>query len=82
MDLVLLGESPYFSISLTNMINKSRKSGVFEQDWKDARVTPIYKDDGHINDENNYRPISAIDHIAKTIESLVSYQIIDLFRRA
>ena len=67
MDLVLLGESPYFSISLTNMINKSRKSGVLEQDWKNARVTPIYKDDGDINDENNYRPISVIDHIAKTI---------------
>ena len=58
MDLVLLEESaPYISISLTNMINKSHKSGVFEQDWKNARVTPIYKGDGDINDENNYRPI-------------------------
>ena len=28
----------------------------FEQDWKNARVTPIYKDDDDINDENNYRP--------------------------
>ena len=64
------------------MINKSLKSGVFELDWKNARVTPIYKDDGDINDENNYRPISVIDHIAKTIESLVSYQIIDVFGRA
>ena len=45
------------------MINKSHKSGVFEQDWKNARVTPIYKDDGDINDENNYRPISVIDDI-------------------
>ena len=63
MDLVLLGESvPYISISLTNMISKSHKSGVFEQDWKNTRVTPIYKDDGDINDENNYRPISVIDH--------------------
>ena len=59
------------------MINKSLSSGVFEQDWKNARVTPIYKDDGDINDENNYRPISVIGHIAKMIESLVSYQIID-----
>ena len=55
------------------------RSGVFEQDWKNARVTPIYKDDGDINDENNYRPISVIGHIAKMIESLVSYQIIDFF---
>ena len=59
------------------MINKSLKSGAFEQQsWKNARVTPICKDDGDINDKNNYRPISVIDHIAK-IESLVSYQTID-----
>ena len=78
MDLVLLRKSaPYISISLANVINKSLSSGVFEQDWKNARVTPIYKDDGDINDVNNYRPISVIGHIAKMIESLVSYQIID-----
>ena len=60
MDLVLLRESaPYISISLANVINKSLKSDVFEQDWKNAIVTPIYKDDGDINDENNYRPISS-----------------------
>ena len=86
MDLVLLRVSPiymYFCwqiFSLANVINKSHKSGVFEQDWKNTRVTPIYEDDGDINDENNYRPISVIDHIAKMIESLVSYQIIDFLK--
>ena len=40
-------------------------------------VTPIYKDDGNVNDENNYRPISVIGHIAKMVQSLVSYQIVD-----
>ena len=81
--LVLLRESaPYISISLANVINKSLKSGVFEQDLKNTRVMPIYKDDGDINDENNNRPISVIDHIAKMIESLVSYQIIDVFGKA
>ena len=57
------------------MINKSLKSGAFEQNWKNARVTPIYKDGGDFNVKNNYRPISLIDHIAK-IEPLVSYQTI------
>ena len=57
MDLVLLKESaPYISISLVNVINKSLESGVFERDWKNAGVTPIYKVDGDINDENNYLP--------------------------
>ena len=64
MDIVLLKESaPYISTSLANVINKSLESGVFEQDWKNARVTPIYKDDGDINDENDYRPISVIDFL-------------------
>ena len=81
-DIVLLKESaPYISTSLANVINKSLESGVFEQDWKNARVTPIYKDDGDINDVNNHRPISVIGHIAKMIESLVIYQIIDFFGR-
>ena len=62
------------------MINKSLKSGVFEQDWTNDRVVPIYKDDGDINDENNYRPIFVIEHNAKMIESLVNYQIIDFFK--
>ena len=56
---------------------KSHKSDFVEQDWKNARVTHIYKDDGDINDENNYSPISVINHITKMIEPLVSYQIID-----
>ena len=69
MDVVLLKESaPYISESLANVINKSLGSGVIEQDWRNATVSPIYKDDGNINDANNY-PISLI--------CLVSYQIID-----
>ena len=68
---------PIYFYIIVNVIDKSLESGVFEQDWKNARVTPIYKDDGDINDDNNYRPICVIGHIAKMIESLVSYQIID-----
>ena len=76
MDLVLLRESaPYISISLENVINKSLRSGAFEQNWMNAKATPIYKDDGDINDKNNYHPISVINHIEK-MESPVSYQTI------
>ena len=71
--------APYISISLANVINKSLESGVFGEDLKNARVMPIYMDDGDINDENDYRSISVIGHIAKIIESLVNYQIIDWF---
>ena len=40
-----------------------------------ARVTPVYTNEGEINDEYNLRPISVISHIAKMIESFVSNQI-------
>ena len=81
MDVVLLRESaPYISESIARVINKPLESGVFEQDWKEnPRDSPIYKDDGNINDENNYRPISVTGHIANVVESRVSYQIIDYF---
>ena len=35
----------------------------------------FYKDVGDIDDENNYRPIFVIGHIAKMVEALVSYQV-------
>ena len=75
----IMKSAPYISESLACVINRSVESDVFEQDCKNARVSPIYKDDGNVNDENNYRPISVIGHIAKSVESLVSYQIIDFF---
>ena len=68
---------PHIYSSLANVIYKPLKSGVFEQDWMNTRVTPIYKNGGDINDENTYRPISIIGQIAKMIESHVSYQVID-----
>ena len=76
MDFVSLEESAsYSSISSANVIDKSFESGVFEQDWNSARVTHIFKDDGDINGENNYRPISVIGHIATVIESLKNIEI-------
>ena len=49
---------------------------MFEQDWKNAIILPIFKDGGEINDENNYCPNSVIGHIAKLMECVVSYQIL------
>ena len=66
MNLVLLKESAsYIFKLLANVINKSHEHGVFEQSWKSARVTTIYKGDGDISGENNYCPITIISHIAK-----------------
>ena len=43
-------------------------------DWKKARVTPIFKNKGSNIDPNNYRPISVIGHISKCFEKMVNVQ--------
>ena len=45
--------------SLLCIINDSLSSGTFPDDWKLARVTPVYKNNGDAN-MSNYRPISNI----------------------
>ena len=77
MDIKLLKIAcPVISKSLAYVVNSSLDNGIVHDDWKKARVTPVYKNEGEINDENNFKPISVISHIAKMIESFVSDQII------
>lgn len=49
-------------------------SGIFPDDRKCARVTPLFKQ-GERSDLNNYRPISVIPVIAKVFESIVYDQL-------
>ena len=77
MDIKLLKIAcPVISKSLAYVVNSSLDNGIVHDDWKKARVTPVCKNEGEINDQNNFRPISVISHIAKMIESFVSDQII------
>ena len=62
--------------SLLCTINDSLSNGTFPDDWKNARVTPVYKNNGDINIMSNYRPISVIGHIAKMVEQLVRSQLV------
>lgn len=61
--------------SLTSLFNISICNGYFPQDWKSARVTPVYKNKGSTENANNYRPISVIPHVSKLIERLVQSQL-------
>ena len=77
MDIKLLKIAcPVISKSLAYVVNSSLDNDIVHDDWKKARVTPVYQNKGEINVENNFRPISVISHIAKMIESFVSNQII------
>ena len=62
--------------SLLCIINDSLSSGTFPDDWKLARVNPVYKNNGNVNIMSNYRPISVIGNIAKIVEQLVRSQLV------
>ena len=70
--------SSIISGDLTAFINLSIQSGSVPQDWKIARVTPLYKGDGDKDDPSNYRPIPVVCHIAKVFEKVIANQSIQL----
>ena len=61
--------------SLSVIINTSIDQGNVHEDWKVARVTPVYKN-GEATSKNNYRPISVIGHVAKILERLIQNQLL------
>ena len=57
----LLRECPdLISKSLTRIFNRSIVTGSFPDEWKNARITPLFKNAGKRIDQSNYRPISII----------------------
>ena len=70
---------PYIENSLVYIFNTSLKRSKFPDDWKTARVTPIFKE-GDTPDKWNYSPISVLPVISRLFENLVSnklYQYLD-----
>ena len=64
--------------SITLIIYQSLKSGIFPDQLKIAKVTPIYKkDDKKII--TNYRPISVLPVVSKVFETVIHEQLSDYF---
>ena len=55
--------------SLTAIFAASINTGIFPQELKESRVSPVYKS-GARNDPSNYRPISVISVIVKILRKL------------
>ena len=55
---------------LSMIFNRSLQQGYFPARWKEANVTPIYKKED-ISSPSNYRPISLLSCIGKTMERCV-----------
>ena len=68
------GQSIYET--LLYIFNLILETGIFPEDLKQAKVTPVFKADDK-SDCGNYRPISVIPAIAKILEKLISDQLIE-----
>ena len=66
--------APVIATSITDLYNCSISTGVFPEEWKLARVVPVFKK-GIRSDVNNYRPISIIPIIAKVFEKAIYDQL-------
>ena len=64
--------------SLSYIFNLSLETGIYVDDWKRARVNPIYKSDRRLKCEN-YRPISILPVVSKVLKERFLDKFIALF---
>ena len=72
--------APLITHAMTMIFNKSIKSGSFPCEWKISKVTSVYKT-GPREHMNNYRSISVISIVARTMEKLVYNQLYEYFTK-
>ena len=66
------------SPSLTAIFAKSIETGIFPDEWKLARVTPIFKK-GKRDDPNNYQPISVIPRLLpKYLKNVFAIKLVSI----
>ena len=71
---------PAICTSLIYLINKSLFTGIVPEDWKMARVTPVFKG-GDRDELTNYRPISVLPLVSKLLERAVNEQLSTFLNR-
>ena len=68
--------APYIVDEITFICNYSISKSVFPNKWKEAKVTPLYKN-GPKEEVNNYRPISILPILSKVLEKHVHDSLSD-----
>ena len=58
---------------MCSVFNESIRSGIFPQEWKCAKVIPLFKEGNH--SDFNYRPISIVPIVAKVFERIIYDQV-------
>ena len=66
--------NPEIAVWITQFINLSFNTGVYPDDWKHAKICPIFKK-GDRNICCNYRPISILNAASKLIERVAHKQL-------
>ena len=66
--------APVISDSLTLIFNQCMTLSCFPDEWKTAKVVPLYKN-GQRNIPGNYRPISILPAISKIMERILYNQL-------
>ena len=77
---VLKGAKDIIAPSMADIFNASIEKKIFPDDFKTARVTPIFKC-GNKEDLGNYRLISIISSIARVFEKLLYQQLHEFLSR-
>ena len=67
---------PHILQPLLYIYNTSITSGSFPDQWKIAKITPVYKS-GQKDNVDNYRPISVLSPLSKILESYMSINLRD-----
>ncbi len=62
---------------LTHLFKLSLSEGYLPNSWREANITPIFKNKGNRSQPTNYRPVSLTSVICKLLESLIKDAIID-----
>jgi len=72
----LLKECPdLISWSLALIFNQSIDNVIFLDEWKNARITPLFRKAGSRSGPSNYRPISIIPVVVKVFERIIYDQL-------
>ena len=69
---ILLRECPDLIFGfLPPIFNQSIDTGISPDEWKSARITPLFMETGSRSDSSNYRPMLIIPVVAKVFEKII-----------
>ena len=66
------------SIPLAKLFNLSLEEGIVPSEWKEAKITPLFKK-GSRNKPENYRLVSLTSVVCKLLETLIRDHMVEFF---